>query len=305
MAEFPALPLWTDAYLSDTRHLSCEQHGAYLLLLMEAWRRPTCSLPNDDEVLARLACLSVDRWMAIRDVVMAFWKYDGRRKDWHQLRLDDERAYVAQKRSSQRDKAAKRWSKTRNTDAAAMPEGMPDECPDDAPTPTPTSKGSEDKSSEHMPAKAGAAGTKSKRQNYPAPFDELWKAYPTTRNMSKSDGFKVWSRLSAEDKALAAKSIPNFVAYCKTNPTYPVIYLERYLSKRRFEGHAEDGGAAVTEVDWQKRLEHARKKGWWGVSDWGPFPGQLGCLVPSELLQPGDGVGWVEWKPRQAQEPAK
>ena len=58
MAEFPALALWTDAYLADTRHLSTLEHGAYLLLMMEAWRRPHCDLPDDDRVLARLAGLT-------------------------------------------------------------------------------------------------------------------------------------------------------------------------------------------------------------------------------------------------------
>ena len=62
MAEFPHLPLFTDAYLADTRHLTTEEHGAYLLLMMEAWRRPECSLPDDDRLLARLCGLSIERW---------------------------------------------------------------------------------------------------------------------------------------------------------------------------------------------------------------------------------------------------
>lgn len=32
MAEFPALPLWTDAYIGDTAHLTNEEHGVYLRL---------------------------------------------------------------------------------------------------------------------------------------------------------------------------------------------------------------------------------------------------------------------------------
>lgn len=73
MAEFPALTLWTDAYLSDTRHLSTLEHGAYLLLLMEAWRRPYNVLPGDDTTLARLAGLTLAEWLAIRDVIIDRW----------------------------------------------------------------------------------------------------------------------------------------------------------------------------------------------------------------------------------------
>lgn len=128
MAEFPALPVWTDAYLADTRHLSTVEHGAYLLLLFEAWRRPTCSLPDNDAMLARLAGLSVDEWAQVRDNVMAFWKLDGRSRTWTQKRLLEQREFTRKKSTSQRDKAAKRWNKTKKIDAPAMPE----RCPGDA-----------------------------------------------------------------------------------------------------------------------------------------------------------------------------
>ena len=53
MAQFPVLPLWTDAYLGDTTHLTTIEHGAYMLLLMVSWRSPDCRLPDDDAMLAR------------------------------------------------------------------------------------------------------------------------------------------------------------------------------------------------------------------------------------------------------------
>ena len=62
MAEFPALPLWTDAYLADTTHLSTIEHGAYLLLLMTAWRTKECCLPDDDKLLSRYARLTAAQW---------------------------------------------------------------------------------------------------------------------------------------------------------------------------------------------------------------------------------------------------
>jgi len=140
MAEFPSMPLWTDAYLADTRHLSTKEHGAYLLLLMEAWRRPSCSLPDDEELLARLAGVSLHEWDEIRDNVLSFWTHDGRRKEWKQMRLVRERTFVAQKSASQRDNALRRWDKTKKRHATAMPNTMPTACQNDAPIPTTTYK---------------------------------------------------------------------------------------------------------------------------------------------------------------------
>lgn len=136
MAEFPAMPLWTDAYLADTRHLNTLEHGAYLLLLMESWRRSRCSLPDDDDMLARLAGLQLDEWAEIRPVVMGFWTLDRRSKEWTQTRQKKERCFVEVRSRLQSDRAKSGWNKRKNFDAAAMP----DRCRIDAPTPTPTPK---------------------------------------------------------------------------------------------------------------------------------------------------------------------
>jgi uncharacterized protein YdaU (DUF1376 family) len=94
MAQFPQLPLFTDAYLADTRHLNAAQHGAYLLLLMMAWRTPDCAIPDDDATLARWASMDLRTWKNTRSVILAFWQPfttpDGQQK-WRQLRLLDER----------------------------------------------------------------------------------------------------------------------------------------------------------------------------------------------------------------------
>jgi uncharacterized protein YdaU (DUF1376 family) len=105
MADFPALPLWTDAYLGDTRHLSQAEHGAYLLLLITAWRTHDCSLPDNDRLLARYACCDMRTWHRQKPTIMAFWNlHDGR---WTQKRLSAERKYVAE-RSSKRAEAGSR-----------------------------------------------------------------------------------------------------------------------------------------------------------------------------------------------------
>lgn len=137
MADFPSLPLWTDAYLADTRHLSTVEHGAYLLLLMEAWRRPSCSLPDDDRLLARLAGLSDDEWLKIKGIVLDFWQYDGRRKEWRQLRLVKERDFLANQSRSQRDRVLKRWNKKENTHTGSIPDLYPDDTQKIPPHPHP------------------------------------------------------------------------------------------------------------------------------------------------------------------------
>lgn len=98
MAEFPAIPLFTDAYLADTRHLTAAQHGAYLLLLFTAWRSPECRLPDDDVFLSRCASMDLRTWRSNKTVVMQFWRQD-EQQNWFQRRLVDERNLVADKRN--------------------------------------------------------------------------------------------------------------------------------------------------------------------------------------------------------------
>jgi uncharacterized protein YdaU (DUF1376 family) len=111
MAEYPALSIWTDAYLADTRHLTAAQHGAYLLLLFEAWRSPTCSLPIDDRKLAPLAAMTLRQWQQNKEVVLAFWEQrNGFR--FYQKRLLQERAR-ADSRRQQMVEAGKASSRKR------------------------------------------------------------------------------------------------------------------------------------------------------------------------------------------------
>ena len=85
MALYPALPLFTDAYLADTRHLTTEEHGAYLLLLMCAWRSSGCELTDDDKTLARIAGLSPTRWRRLKPALVQF--FDTSAGVWRQKKL--------------------------------------------------------------------------------------------------------------------------------------------------------------------------------------------------------------------------
>lgn len=61
MSQAPSMPMFWDAYLADTTHLSTEEHGAYLLLLAAMWRRNGW-VPDDDRDNARILGLTVAKW---------------------------------------------------------------------------------------------------------------------------------------------------------------------------------------------------------------------------------------------------
>ena len=86
----PWMPLYVADYLADTQHLSTEEHGAYLLLLLHHWRQG--QLPTDDERLARIAKLSVKDWLRIRPTIAEFFD-----SEWRQKRAEFEREKAEQK----------------------------------------------------------------------------------------------------------------------------------------------------------------------------------------------------------------
>lgn len=104
----PAIPLFGDAYLADTHHLTLEEHGAYLKLMMIAWRMDGCALPNDDVRIAQMLGLSKSKWAKMKPTIMAFWALG--EAGWTQARLTKERAFVDKKRATNRAAAEARWS---------------------------------------------------------------------------------------------------------------------------------------------------------------------------------------------------
>jgi uncharacterized protein YdaU (DUF1376 family) len=72
----PYMRLYIGDYHADTTHLTGKEHGPYLLLLMAMYRAGG-KLPADDAKLARIAKISLKEWLAMRDIILAFFTRRG------------------------------------------------------------------------------------------------------------------------------------------------------------------------------------------------------------------------------------
>jgi uncharacterized protein YdaU (DUF1376 family) len=78
------MPLYVRDYLADTRHLTTQQHGAYLLLIMEYWTKGR--LPESETDLRRITSLTRGQWQRHKPVLGALFQQPG----WRHPRIDAE-----------------------------------------------------------------------------------------------------------------------------------------------------------------------------------------------------------------------
>ena len=156
------MPLYIGDYLQDTTRLSTEQHGAYLLLIMDYWTNGP--LPDDDAALAQVTRLQPAAWKKTRPVIARFFSIeDG---EWRHKRIDEEHARALKFVEKQKANGAKggRPKKTQ-TETQNKPMGFDRDNPDDkpnetpSPSPSPVNPLSEEKVVGDLPSSGeGAAG---------------------------------------------------------------------------------------------------------------------------------------------------
>lgn len=77
MPSTPYMKLYIGDYLGDTQHLSCLEHGAYILLIMAYWQNGG-PLKNDPKVLRRLTRTSPKEFQKVSEnVLKMFQSVDG------------------------------------------------------------------------------------------------------------------------------------------------------------------------------------------------------------------------------------
>lgn len=123
MAEFKYLPLFTDALVADCSHLSDEEFGLYMRVLITMWRSPGCRIPADTTWLERRF---KNAGNALAYILSEYCQRDG--AHWVQKRLLKEFGHVRSVVEKNRASAKSRWNKDK----------VP--CERNAPNPIPRSK---------------------------------------------------------------------------------------------------------------------------------------------------------------------
>lgn len=173
------MPLYIGDYLADTARLTTEQHGAYLLLLMDYWR--SGRLPDNDQVLAQICKLSPDAWCNAKAMLEPFFSIEDGFWVHHRVEKEMSDAKVNKQKNHVRAvKAAKvRWENAKSN-ATSNSEAMLEPCPSPSPSP-------------------------SKKNNiYTEDFESFWKVYP--RHESKSQAMKSW-KTAKPDLQIVLKAV--------------------------------------------------------------------------------------------------
>lgn len=137
------MPLFIGDYLADTTRLTTEQHGAYLLLIMDYWRNG--APPDDDSILANITKMQQRDWKKIKSSVMRFFTLENEK--WNHARIEKELEDAANGKKKAGEKAKKaaeaRWSKASNehanydatSNAPSISQAMHEECPSQSQSP--------------------------------------------------------------------------------------------------------------------------------------------------------------------------
>jgi len=180
------MPIYIGDYLSATSRLSTEQHGAYLLLIMDYWKNG--ALPNDDHVLAQITRMTPTAWGNARSILQAFFSIENNL--WIHARVEKEILKARDNREKTSARASKaataRWAnKDATSNATSITQAMPKQCPSPSPSPSSLSlplTSTSNKTTKDIATKVADGA-----------FEEFWQHYP--KKVGKGQAQKTWDKL--------------------------------------------------------------------------------------------------------------
>lgn len=234
MAQFPSLPLFTDAITADCHHLSDDEFGLYMRILIVMWRSPGCRIPAKAEWLERRFKKEID---AIEPILSEFCHTDG--NFWTQGRLVDEMEWVKKNSKRQSVRSKSRWNKDKNKsrgNADVQESG-------NAPIPHPTPPRTEPKGSvtpiSPILVYEGASF------DHEMLFDLFWGYYPDISTKgNKQEARTKFKKLleKGEDHVAIINGCREYAAFCKSEGQFNK-HASTFLApkERRWTGEWKPG----------------------------------------------------------------
>ena len=242
------MPLYVGDYLADTARLTTEEHGAYLLLIMDYWR--SGSPPDDNAVLAQICKCTSAAWKKLRPAIVGYFRIKNRR--WIHNRIDREKHAAAQRctaaSSKARMAAQARWKNAQGNPPSIRPSNAPSTARamlEQCPSPSPSSSPSNSHTPSPQPGGAGGTGGKppaaSRRRHGADGFDPLTVDLPL---LLATDVFRMaWTDWVQHRRE-------------KRKPLTPLAV------KKQLGELAEWGEARAVAA-----IEHTIKRGWEGIRE--------------------------------------
>ena len=220
------MPLYIGDYLADTTRLTTEQHGAYLLLIMDYWR--SGPPPDNDAVLAQITRLNADAWSNARAMLEHYFSIAN--GCWKHARIDDELAKAKANKERITGRAAKaaaaRWAKepkSCSSNATSNAQAVPKECPSPSPSPIEdilppvVPHGGRDDSGASPDDLPEKPKKKQKQQEEHPAFAELWAIYPQRPGKSRQNALRAFlARVGDGDTPeVIIAGVRAYAAYCR------------------------------------------------------------------------------------------
>ena len=113
------MPLYIGDYLSSTGRLTTEQHGAYMLMIMDYWKNGP--IPNDDLVICQITKLSPNALSKSKALLVAFFEHCDGVLNHKRIDLEKAKAITRVELHHARAVAAAdaRWSKEKDASSIA------------------------------------------------------------------------------------------------------------------------------------------------------------------------------------------
>lgn len=206
------MPLFIGDYLADTSRLTTEQHGAYLLLIMDYWRNGPP--PDNAQVLSQITRLSPDAWSITQAMLKQFFSIED--CVWRHKRIDAE--LIAAKTNKEKAQAkAKvaadaRWNKEpkyASSNAIGITQAMLEQCP----LPSPSSLPAE------LPTEKSKVNTTVEQKQLDQPVKEIFAYWQKVMDSPKSalDKIRI-SLIKAALKNYSSADVCKAIRGCSKTP---------------------------------------------------------------------------------------